>query len=33
MGTFFNKENKKITGLTLAIILFSLLALKFIFTW
>ncbi|CAN5320831.1 hypothetical protein BH23BAC2_BH23BAC2_14290 [soil metagenome] len=33
MGNFFNNETKKITGLTLAIILFALLTLKLIFNW
>ena len=33
MGTFFNRENKRITGLALAVILISFLALKFIFNW
>jgi len=31
MGTFYNKKTKKITGITLAIILFALLILKFVF--
>jgi hypothetical protein len=32
MGAFFNKSTKKITGITLAIILFALLILKFAFS-
>ena len=31
MGTFFNKNTNRITGITLAIILFALLILKLVF--